>query len=790
MSRARAVRSLKEALPKTPSKRVDVLQTYLNQNTPAAKTVKSNLNHEPTTKCPDNTLTDNVLNNIRSFIGTAKHKRSNDARNTMNVISASVSGENLSKKRLYLANKLGVTPRRLSGGKRIRKELFKGDKSCFQFTERKTRSDCISAENKKLIYEFWKSPGISRPSCNKNEIKRVRLGKNVYSSHALHVLEKTQTECFLDFKSHYPNIQLSQRTFEKCRPYFVQPAREKHRNTCCCRYHTEIHYVFKSCMSFRKANHQAWSPEEQLRHPIFDHLSDVVDCTLCTKPPGQPFSKKECIDRACHLCGVQNFKLHPTEMNKSTSVETVRWTRYEYVNLNVKGRCIRKLMLVQKNTSPGELFSYFKDILSTFSSHSFRATWQNDQLKTLIDTLPLNECIAIHDFSENYACSEKDELQSTFFSKTECTIHVTILHRHATNTYDGEESTLDNPKLITEQLFTISPDLKHDNCFTREVQIIIADHMKDVGYNVKRMHEFTDGCSTQYKSRHCMGDVSNIDLGYPSLIRNYFETSHAKGPQDAAGGCVKHMADMAVIRGSTIIQNAKDFYNYGKNNLTSTKSICKRRIFKYLETVNRDNKTSYNPIPNNRQVHQIIRDGSFGQLQIRELGCYSCGQCIDGKIKRCENGNICGTLKSIKVTAETERHDVTEPSDDLDENMPSFRGLIQNGSVIAAYTDDPQHEYYLLQAIEAPNRLTTETSDKWGNTFSAGVEVVRGYYYETKCSTNSYRLLSKQLAIVPFLSVRYLCSDVGVSKNNITIGEDLHMNILESIDQFYEITHI
>lgn len=63
------------------------------------------------------------------------------------------------------------------------------------------------------------------------------------------------------------------------------------------------------------------------------------------------------------------------------------------------------------------------------------------------------------------------------------------------------------------------------------------------------MHEFTDGYSAQYKSRHCIGDVSHsvVDFGF-TTIRNYFETSHAKGPQDGAGANLKHKADMDVIK--------------------------------------------------------------------------------------------------------------------------------------------------------------------------------------------------------------------------------------------------
>ena len=50
------------------------------------------------------------------------------------------------------------------------------------------------------------------------------------------------------------------------------------------------------------------------------------------------------------------------------------------------------------------------------------------------------------DFSENYRCTDLKELQSSYFQKTEVSIHVTTIHRHAVLEYDGVES----PEIITE----------------------------------------------------------------------------------------------------------------------------------------------------------------------------------------------------------------------------------------------------------------------------------------------------------------------------------------------------
>ena len=84
------------------------------------------------------------------------------------------------------------------------------------------------------------------------------------------------------------------------------------------------------------------------------------------------------------------------------------------------------------------------------------------------------------------------------------------------------------------------------------------------------MHEFTDSCAAQYKSRHCTGELSCCvaDFGFP-IRRNYFETSHAKGEQDAAGSHVKQQASLAVIRGRADITNAKQLCDH----LTAT-SLC------------------------------------------------------------------------------------------------------------------------------------------------------------------------------------------------------------------------
>lgn len=50
-----------------------------------------------------------------------------------------------------------------------------------------------------------------------------------------------------------------------------------------------------------------------------------------------------------------------------------------------------------------------------------------------------------------------------FFSQTQVSIHVTVLYRHTSAAKDEIDSTEDDPLVVTDHVFVISPDVKHDH---------------------------------------------------------------------------------------------------------------------------------------------------------------------------------------------------------------------------------------------------------------------------------------------------------------------------------------
>ena len=68
----------------------------------------------------------------------------------MTTILASVSGEELNEKKakVKLANRLGLSVKRITSGQRLWTKVMKSETSCWQLTKKKTRSDAIGDELK------------------------------------------------------------------------------------------------------------------------------------------------------------------------------------------------------------------------------------------------------------------------------------------------------------------------------------------------------------------------------------------------------------------------------------------------------------------------------------------------------------------------------------------------------------------------------------------------------------------------------------------------------------------
>ena len=192
MKKFRALKKMKDNLPVSPVKRAATIAAFLdNKRSPTVKL----LQHKKVIPSPEDKEIINlasVFDDMKESVSKLKSKRSDAAREAMEFLTSSVSGDSVKKSRSKssLAKKLGLPVRRISKGYRVRTKILHSEASSFDYTKRKTRSDALSDDNKKLIHDFWCAPENSHPTGNKNDVKRVRTGVNKYSSHVIQILEK------------------------------------------------------------------------------------------------------------------------------------------------------------------------------------------------------------------------------------------------------------------------------------------------------------------------------------------------------------------------------------------------------------------------------------------------------------------------------------------------------------------------------------------------------------------------------------------------------------------------
>jgi hypothetical protein len=109
------------------------------------------------------------------------------------------------------------------------------------FTSRLPRSDMkLIGAVKGLVQDFWHEN--TRPSSNQKYVLKLRRGSRDHEPHIKHFLDITQTKLYERFRTVHSALNLGQRSFHKCKPWYVRI--NTICNTCCCRYHIEYGYYY------------------------------------------------------------------------------------------------------------------------------------------------------------------------------------------------------------------------------------------------------------------------------------------------------------------------------------------------------------------------------------------------------------------------------------------------------------------------------------------------------------------------------------------------------------------
>ena len=321
-----------------------------------------------------------------------------------------------------------------------------------------------------------------------------------------------------------------------------------------------------------------------------------------------------CILRSCKQCGLEQLKQEICEKNSKEFMERqCSWNMWTQDKSNDSTKLVNKEML----GSYLDLVNTYLEQLHYMAWHMFNAKWQFNDLRMLKSNLGPGEILMVHDFAQNYICISQDEAQGGHYLHKQVTIHPTISYRVCPSENCN--------KTVCEEIIHISNDSSHDQFAVAHFRKGCIELMKSLGESVERIFEYTDQAPNQYKNRNAFQRLSKVD--YP-CVSNFYGVQHGESVADGAAGRVKRTAWVGVLTKKATITNAKQFYDYCKENMETTcdatVSCCHYRVtFKYAHGIKRTSTNTSVTIDRTRDIHSVRNIGHNGLIQYRYVSC-SC----------------------------------------------------------------------------------------------------------------------------------------------------------------------
>ena len=192
---------------------------------------------------------------------------------------------------------------------------------------------------KGLVQELWRDNSI--PSSNQKDVLKLRMGSRDREPHIKHFLDMTQIELYERFRHEHDELNLGQRAFEKCKPWYVKI--NTTRNTCFCRYHIEYGYYYDTYIHILHVFNNTLVQEFSTTFPLTSSR-DFIHSILCRRTEGCTFDQRPCIVGTCPTCGGMEFLdkcIHVTDEHELGRNE-LKLQSFKYVTYDIDGGNERK----------------------------------------------------------------------------------------------------------------------------------------------------------------------------------------------------------------------------------------------------------------------------------------------------------------------------------------------------------------------------------------------------------------------------------------------------------------
>ncbi|WAR23449.1 LOW QUALITY PROTEIN: hypothetical protein MAR_037118 [Mya arenaria] len=265
----------------------------------------------------------------------------------------------------------------------------------------------------------------------------------------------------------------------------------------------------------------------------------------------------------------------------------------------------------------------------SFFQHIFTAKWQNLQFRNIKANIPAGSILQVMDFAKNREIKYQSEIKGAFYTARQVTMHPVVTYFQS------------DVGLVRHSSIIISEDNCHDFHAVNHFEHVVNSHLRKF-IEPKRRIIFSDGCSSQYKSKGPFADIANERT---EINRNYFGSEHGKNECDGEIGVLNRALDRAIIGNEVVLNSAEDVYNYCHSRLEVDEVLSTRNFF-YVKNgdINRNRpETDVKTVPSTRKFHQVLNStDENGLLRVRNLSCF-CRKCECGDFLNCLNSKYVRT---------------------------------------------------------------------------------------------------------------------------------------------------
>ena len=310
-------------------------------------------------------------------------------------------------------------------------------------------------------------------------------------------------------------------------------------------------------------------------------------------------------------------------------MQQVTWKEWgKVIGKDKHGKPTKRTELITRSGSVVNLLKLYTKQLEEMSLHQFFKIWQLRNFNMTLENIQRGQIIFVHDFQQNLLLLSQDASSSSHWDHPQLTIHPTAVF------YRCQMCT----KVIKEDIIHITMDKVHDKYAVNQFTATTIGHLRKKGIDLSEIIEFTDHCSSQYKSRFTFYFMTM--LGIP-CTRHYFGVKHGKGPSDRAGGNFKRKIRSAVKVGHMLL-NSDQIQQYCEQHFDRQTLSCDgcdgrdgrdrnpHSLFKVYNhrSIRRPTKDpNLRALEGSRDFLHVVRNtGVTGQVEYRYFDC-ACQSC-------------------------------------------------------------------------------------------------------------------------------------------------------------------